>query len=124
MSQIIALVGDVIRRCALQFSESWGTEEYPERHICALYFKCAFTVQTCAFPACDSGCWILHSILRKKCSVNPQIQGVKGCPAHTSNSALHVQMGLTQAASSPNQISESHILSRLAGEGQIHTETL
>lgn len=49
---------------------------------------------------------------------------VKGCPAHTTNSALHVQMGLTQIVSSPNQIPGSHILSRLAGEGQIHTETL
>lgn len=45
---------------------------------------------------------------------------VKGCPAHTSNSTLCSD----EVLSSPNQIPESHILIRLSGEGQIHTETL
>lgn len=64
-------------------------------------------------------------ILRKKMLLTPKSKAaVKGCPAHTGNTALCVQIGLTQVVPSPNQISESHVLSRLAGEGQIHTEIL
>lgn len=84
-----------MRRCALQFSESWGAEEYPGRHIWALYLRCAFTGQTCAFPACGFGCCILHSIIRKKMLLTLRSRAaVKGCPAHTSNSALCAQMRL------------------------------
>jgi len=46
----------------------------------------------------------------------------KGCPAHTRDSALCVQIGLAQISSvyDPQiRVPESHNLSRVAGEGQI-----
>lgn len=51
----------------------------------------------------------------------------KGCPAHTRGSSLCVQMGLTQIVSvyeSQIRVPGSHILSKVAGEGQIQTEVI
>lgn len=65
------------------FQRSWGTAQYPERQVCTLSFKCAFTL---CFPCLWA--WLpdftSHSQTKRSQLTSKSQAASKGCPAHTA----------------------------------------